>query len=142
MDEARPDIATRADILRLTTTFYERAFRDELIGPIFTDVAHMDLEEHLPVICNFWATILLDERSYRGGAFAPHARIHQQVPLTAQHFRRWLATWQATVDDLFAGPVAERAKFHAARTADAFHGRLAPPPAPAEWVHHVEGNKR
>ena len=32
---------------------------DEVIGYLFTDVARLDLEEHLPQIGNFWEQVLL-----------------------------------------------------------------------------------
>jgi hemoglobin len=145
MDDTRPtlhDIAGRDDIRRLVQEFYTRAFRDELLGPVFVDVARMDLAAHLPVMVEFWSTVLLGERSYRGGAFIPHADLHAQVPLTWTHFSRWLSIWFATVDDCFAGEVAEDAKVRAARVAAAFHGRLNPPdPAqlPTELVVHRRG---
>jgi hemoglobin len=118
------DIATRDDCERLVRAFYERALTDPIIGFIFTDVARLDLEAHVPTITSFWETVLLDARSYRGGAFAPHALLHAKVGLRLGHFRRWLALWNETVDALFAGPVADEAKAHAQRVAGAFHSRL------------------
>jgi len=47
------DIETRADIDDLMNRFYTRAINDETIGYIFTDVAKLDLEHHLPVIGDF-----------------------------------------------------------------------------------------
>ena len=127
------DIETRADCERLVRAFYTRAFADPVIGFLFTDVARLDLEGHVPVITSFWETILLGARSYSGGAFAPHAALHRQVPLRAGHFARWLALWHDTVDALFSGERAELAKAHADRVAHAFHGRLqtlGPPETP------------
>lgn len=118
------DISTREHIRTLVVAFYGRAFRDELLGPVFTDVAQMDLDAHLPVMVEFWSTVLLGTRSYGGGAFLPHMQLHRQVPLTRRHFDRWLAIWRATVDDHFTGPVADDAKLRAERVADAFHDRL------------------
>jgi hemoglobin len=118
------DISDRADCERLVRAFYGRALEDPLIGWLFVDVAKLDLEAHVPVIASFWETILLGGRSYAGGAFAPHAALHQRAPLRAAHFERWLVLWRATVDELFAGERAELAKAHAARVAHAFHGRL------------------
>src|SRR4051794_41580447 len=117
---ARPDIETRADCERLVRAFYSRALVDPVIGYLFTDVAKLDLEAHVPRIASFWETILLGARSYGGGAFAPHARVHAQVRLREGHFARWLALWNETVDELFAGERAELAKAHAARVAAAF----------------------
>jgi hemoglobin len=124
MTDARLDIATRADCERLVRAFYGRALTDPVIGFIFTDVARLDLETHVPRIASFWETILLGAHSYGGGAFAPHALIHRQVPLRAGHFERWLWLWRTTVDELFAGDRAELAKAHATRVAGAFHRRL------------------
>jgi hemoglobin len=133
VSEPLADIETRDDVLRLVTEFYARAFRDELLHTAFVDVAQMDLEAHLPVITDFWSTMLLGERSYRGGAFAPHARLHERYPLGAQHFRRWLAIWRATVDELFAGPHAELATSRAETIAAGFLKRLEEPD-PGPWI--------
>jgi hemoglobin len=121
---ALADIETREDCERLVRAFYGRALKDPIIGFIFTDVARLDLEAHVPRIASFWETILLGARSYGGGAFAPHARLHAQVRLREGHFARWLALWNDTVDELFAGERAELAKAHAARVARAFLARL------------------
>jgi hemoglobin len=118
------DIETREDVERLVRAFYGRALTDPIIGFIFTDVAHLDLEAHVPQISSFWETILLGAQSYRGGAFRPHAELHMKVPLRSGHFERWLVLWRETVDELFAGERAELAKAHALRVARAFHGRL------------------
>jgi hemoglobin len=120
----KPDIETRGDVERLVRAFYGRAMDDPMIGYLFTDVAQLDLEAHVPEITSFWETILLGAQSYRGGAFAPHAQLHMKSPLRAGHFERWLVLWTTTVDELFDGPRAGYAKHHATRVARAFHGRI------------------
>ncbi len=119
------DIETRADCERLVRAFYGRALADPVIGFLFTDVAQIDLEAHVPRITDFWETVLLGGTAYRGGVFGPHLRLHQKAGLRAGHFTRWLALWSETVDGLFAGERAETAKAHAVRTANAFVSRLA-----------------
>src|SRR3954469_7839444 len=136
------DIEDRADCERLVRAFYGRAFDDPLIGWLFTDVARLDLEAHVPVIASFWETILLGAQSYAGGAFRPHAELHARAPLRAAHFERWLVLWGATVDALFVRERAELAKAHAVRVAHAFHGRLqafSPPPAGGAFAVTVHG---
>ena len=125
------DIETRDDCERLVRAFYSRALTDPIIGFIFTDVARLDLEAHVPEIASFWETILLGAQSYRGGAFRPHIELHMKVRLRAGHFDRWLVLWHETVDELFEGPRAELAKAHAVRVARAFLGRLEAMSAPA-----------
>jgi hemoglobin len=120
------DIETRDDCERLVRAFYGQALTDPVIGWLFTDVARLDLEAHVPRIASFWETILLGARSYGGGAFAPHAALHARAQLRAGHFERWLSLWQRTVDELFEGERAQLAKAHAARVARAFHERLRP----------------
>ena len=107
---------------------------DEKIGWIFTDVAELDLEEHIPVIASFWATNLLGAKSYSGGAFGPHARLHMKAGgLRQEHFERWLVLWCQTVDEFYDGPLAAAAKVHALRVGNAFYGRLQlQPVAPAD----------
>ena len=97
MAATRADIATRADCERLVRAFYGRALDDPIIGWLFTDVARLDLEAHVPRITAFWETILLGAQSYNGGAFAPHAELHAKAQLRGGHFERWLWLWRATV---------------------------------------------
>jgi hemoglobin len=135
-----PDIEDRSDCERLVRAFYERAMDDPIIGFIFTDVAHLDLDAHIPVITDFWETILLGARSYGGGAFRPHAELHTKVRLLYGHFARWLGLWIMTVDELYAGEHAELAKSHAVRVATAFHRRLEGlEPEPGAEPERVEG---
>jgi len=123
------DLRDRNDVERLVSAFYQRAFADELIGPIFTEIAHMDLAAHLPVMCDFWETVLFRAGKYRRNAFNIHVELHQRpelgrAGLTAEMFERWLAIWGATVDDLYAGDTAEHAKIQASRIAHSIHRRL------------------
>ena len=126
----RTDIATHADCERLVCAFYAKAMSDPIIGWLFTDVARLDLEAHVPQIAAFWETVLLGTKSYSGTPFEPHARLHAKANLRAGHFGRWLALWTETVDELFAGERAELAKAHALRVSQAFHRRLQSHPAP------------
>ena len=109
------DIETRADIDEVLRDFYGAAFSDAGLGHIFTDIAHMDLDAHLPVIGNFWEKVLLNTDVYRGNAMRVHQDLHHRFPLTPAHFNRWLKLWRAAVDTRFAGPVADAAKAHADR---------------------------
>lgn len=90
------DIADRAHIEGLVSAFYQRAFTDPLLGPIFVDIAEMDLPAHLPVMCDFWESALLRTGSYHRNALLPHLRLNAKIELTATHFQRWLALWSAT----------------------------------------------
>lgn len=120
----RADISSRTDIEALVETFYSRAFVDNLIGPLFVDVAQMDLSAHLPVIADFWEVTLLRTGSYRRNALRPHVELHEKSPITPEHLLRWLDIWSSTVDNLHSGPRAEFAKEQARRIAYSMGRRL------------------
>ncbi len=133
------DIETRADCERLVRAFYAKAMADPVIGFIFTDVAKLDLEAHVPQITSFWETVLLGARSYDGSPFAKHVPVHAKVELREGHFQRWLGLWFGTVDELFAGERANQAKVHALRVGQAFHRRLQSFPSPRDAAPAFEG---
>lgn len=109
-------LETRDDIKLLVDTFYAKVRKDSLIGPIFTDVAKVNWDEHLPKLYNFWADLLLGEDTYRGRPFPPHMKLN----LIPSHFEQWLRLFVATVDENFVGLKAEEAKGRALRIARNF----------------------
>ncbi|MEU5376314.1 group III truncated hemoglobin [Streptomyces sp. NPDC005968] len=118
------DLSGRTDVEDLVRGFYRAAFADPLIGAVFTDVARMDLEAHMPVMCDFWESVLFRAGKYHGNALQPHLALNRSVALEQQHFARWLGTWQATVDSLFLGEKAELAKTQAVRIGGSLLRRL------------------
>lgn len=135
------DIAGRADIVRLVEAFYTRAFADDLIGYIFTDVAPMDLARHLPVMADFWQTVLFKAGLYNRNALKIHFDIDAKEPLTLEHFNRWLQLWTATVDEMYCGEKAELAKVQAHRIAGSMHRRVTGRPASAHTTISVRPDK-
>jgi len=111
----KKDIETRADIDDLMNRFYARAMTDETIGYIF-GIAELDLEHHLPVIGDFWETLLFGTGNYQSHGRNPlqiHGQLSLKTPLRAEHFRRWLEIFRETVDETFTGERAEFAKLRA-----------------------------
>lgn len=121
---ARADISGRTDITALLSDFYSRCFDDELLGPVFVDIAQLDLAAHLPTMCDFWETVLFRTGAYGGNALKPHQRLDERAHLRPGHFDRWLALWCATVDDRHAGEKADAAKLQATRIAGAMCRRI------------------
>jgi hemoglobin len=111
------DITSRSDIARLVNLFYDQVRADNLLGPIFDDVAHVDWVEHLPKMYDFWESVLFGTAVFKGNPLAVHRALARVAPMTAREFDRWVALFQATVDDLFTGVVAADAKMRAARIA-------------------------
>jgi hemoglobin len=143
MGRPRADLRDRTDVERMVERFYRRCFADDLLGPVFTDVARLDLPAHLPVMCDFWETVLFRTGAYRRNAYTVHAALHGRRELdpgglTGPMFQRWLAIWCANVDELYTGPLAERAKLQAGRIAASIERRLALRPRPSDAGDHAQ----
>lgn len=107
------DISTRQDIDALMVRFYGKAMTDPVIGYLFTDVAKLDLDHHLPVIGDFWESTLFGSGVYSRHGRNPlmiHAQLDRMSRLEPRHFERWLELFSDTVDASFTGTRAEHAK--------------------------------
>ncbi len=107
------DIENRADIEKLIVSFYEKVKLDTTIGFIFNEVVAMDWPHHIPVIVDFWETILLDNPVYKKNAMEVHYDLNKKVALKKEHFTSWLHLFTSTVDELFEGKIAALAKTRA-----------------------------
>ncbi len=114
------DIETEADVRRLVDEFYGAIREDALLNPIFTEVAKVDWAHHLPKMYAFWNNLILGISGYSGAPFPPHT----VLPVTREHFSRWLELFRATVDRYFTGPHAQRAKDAAGSIAHTFAMRM------------------
>lgn len=124
------DLANRDDVHALLSRFYGRVLTDDLLAAPFTEIRERGLASHLPVMCDFWETVLFRAGLYKGSALVVHRHVHNDHPLAHRHFIRWLTLWLATVDEMYRGPVAEQAKTQARRIAWAMHRRLTGTDAP------------
>lgn len=106
----KKDITTSEEIEFLVTEFYTTLQIDETIGYIFTEVAQLDLELHLPKIVRFWETILLGKRTYRGSVMRTHIDLNAKERITEIHFDKWIQIWKSTIDTYFEGEKANEAK--------------------------------
>ena len=101
------DIQTKEDLTFLMETFYSKMLIDEEIGYIFTDVAQLNLEAHLPSLTNFWENMLLQPNGYKKNVMDIHLKLNALEKLQPQHFDRWLSLLNETVRENFEGEKAE-----------------------------------
>ncbi len=111
------DIVSREDIRLLVETFYERIRRDAMLGPIFNETAAVDWDTHIPLLIDFWSTIVFSIPAYKGNPMQVHIELNAKTPLTKAHFDHWLEMFSTTVDDLFTGKTAEHIKQRAGHIA-------------------------
>lgn len=110
----KKDIESREDIEIFLKRFYDAVIKDPTIGIIFTKVAPLNLDHHIPLITDFWETILLDNPLYKKNAMEVHYQLNKIFPLQKKHFDAWLQLFNLILIDMYAGPVTELAKKRAA----------------------------
>jgi hemoglobin len=138
------DIGDRADVERFVRDFYRQAAMDDVLGPVFA-AAGINWNAHIETLVDFWSWQLFGKRGYVGNPLRAHEPAHARTPFTAGHFERWLELFENTIDNLFAGAVAELAKARARKMADALRRLLADvsdtgdTPVGATWVGDGRG---
>jgi hemoglobin len=115
---------TRAEVHDLVIDFYREVALDDLLGPVFGEIAEVDWAVHIPRLIDYWSQVLLGEAGYDGAILAAHRYVHGLEPLRVELFDRWYGLFVASVDGRWAGPRADRAKEHAATTASILARRL------------------
>lgn len=114
------DIININDIKLLVDSFYGKVRENELLSPIFENIINDQWPTHLDKMYRFWQTVLLDENTYSGSPFLPHAN----MPISNLHFGVWLELFFKTIDENFSGPKANEAKWRAEKMAEMFKSKI------------------
>jgi len=112
---ATRDIAGRSDVHDLVVDFYREIVFDDLLAPVFGEVAEVDWTSHIPRLIDYWCRVLFGEPGYRGAILTAHRHVHDLDAFRLEHFDRWYELWVHSIDAAWQGPVADDAKRHAAR---------------------------
>jgi hemoglobin len=121
----KKDIEDRKDIDLLMNTFYKELLADNTISYIFTDVVKLDMETHIPIIADFWESILLHKNVYHNNPIKIHLDMNRKTPLLKHHFDTWVRNFNDSVDTLFEGSVASMAKERALSIATVMQIKIA-----------------
>ncbi len=113
------DIQTEESIRLMVDSFYNNVRQDELLGSVFED-AISDWESHMPIMYEFWKKLLFGTGDYKRNPFQKHV----DLPVSAEHFTRWVQLFLQTIDDNFSGPKSEEAKRLAQSIAGSFQIRM------------------
>jgi hemoglobin len=111
------DLDDPTEIAEMVRRFYADVAQDDLLGPMFNDVARVDWAEHLPKLTAFWCRALLSMPGYQGNPYRAHQLVDARRPFTRAHFERWLDLFHTTLDLGWAGPRVEQAKALACKVA-------------------------
>jgi len=110
-------IESRTDIELLVNTFYAKIRKDDKLGAIFdSHIPDDKWPEHLAKLADFWETNLFGIPKFKGNPTQKHYNVDANLDYSIEqtHFGKWLQLWFETIDGLFVGDLASKAK-HAAR---------------------------
>ncbi|MBA4743628.1 group III truncated hemoglobin [Flagellimonas halotolerans] len=116
----KKEIQSLEEIKQLVDLFYGKVRKDPLLADIFNAVIKDNWPVHLEKMYRFWQTVLLQEHTYQGSPFAPHAKLR----VNKAHFNRWKQLFFETVDENFHGEKAVEAKFRAEKMAEMFQLKI------------------
>lgn len=120
MGRIMKDIRTRSEIAVIVDKFYAKIRQDQLLGSIFNrHIEETQWPAHIEKETDFWESNLFGTAGFRGNPSTKHTQVDQGLghTMSEHHFQQWLGLWFETVDELFSGEVAEKAKAAAARMA-------------------------
>ncbi|NNC94722.1 MAG: group III truncated hemoglobin [Chitinophagales bacterium] len=106
-------IKTRKDVRHLVNVFYAKIRKDELLGPIFnSQISAEKWPEHLNRLTDFWESNLFGVAKFIGNPSTKHIKVDASMDYTIEqiHFARWLHLWFETIDELYEGTLATKAK--------------------------------
>ena len=105
----KPDLDSPEHIALFVDRFYQKMLCDDLLAPIFTDVALIDIHQHIPIICSYWEKLLLGKKNYKRHTMNKHRAIHARYVFTDKEFERWLMFFKQTAEQGFEGVYTQRA---------------------------------
>jgi len=104
-NDAQARIATvdEASIRTLVHTFYDRVRDDTQLSPLFEQALVGRWASHLEKMCDFWASLVLGAKRYRGNVQQAHQPLSGIEPA---HFSRWLYLFLDTAERMFVPAAA------------------------------------
>lgn len=108
------DIESRADVRILVEKFYEKIRQNDEIGHFFNE-SISDWDAHFEKLTDFWESNLFFKSTYEGNPKLAHIQVDQAFgeSISNYHFGIWMNLWFETIDELYCGEMANRAKTNA-----------------------------
>ena len=98
---AEPNVES---LTALVHGFYADVRADALLGPVFDAALHDRWEPHLARMVDFWSTVALGSKSFKGNVYAKHMAL---TGVTPAHFAAWVRLWGEHTERRFAPEVAQ-----------------------------------
>jgi hemoglobin len=104
------DINNRSDVEKFVNAFFKRLMNDDEFNYIFSVISGVEILSHLDAQYNFWESAIFQNKKYKEDVLHIHLELHLKYKLNQDHFNKWLILFNETVDALFYGKNASKAK--------------------------------
>lgn len=108
--DIKPDLTDRVAIESMVEGFYAKVLSDPILAPVFLEVAHIRIDEHLPRIVDYWSKMLHADKAYKRNTIAIHRDLHKKQAFRRMHYEQWLRLFLSNLDEQFDGPYTEKAR--------------------------------
>ena len=83
-------VPSTESLTALVHGFYADVRADPLLGPVFEEALRDRWEPHLARMVDFWSTVMLGTRTFRGNLVQRHMQLQDVSPA---HFNAWIQLW-------------------------------------------------
>ena len=112
------DIKDVQSVRTLLDKFYSRAGKDDLLKPVIASLTDSGFRNETQD--KYWQEAILSDATLERTTLPKHVRLMSRH----QYFTRWLTIFFQTIDSLFSGPNADKAKLLVIRKAEQFQTSL------------------
>ena len=99
-----PNEPTVQSLTELVHSFYADVRADPLLSPVFEEALRDRWEPHLARMVDFWSTVALGSKRFRGNVFTKHMALQGVTPA---HFAAWVRLWGEHTNRVFTPEVAQ-----------------------------------
>lgn len=102
------DIYNNNDLYLVVDEFYKKLLGDPSIAYFFTDIVKIKLEDHLPILVNFWSQSLFNTGGYYKNLMQIHLDINEKENFSPELFKIWLTHFNNAIAENFSGTNADK----------------------------------
>lgn len=106
----KKDIETLEEIELFVKQFYKTLCELPEMDHLYNKVIQINWEHHIPIMVNFWGSLILREGKYKGDILAHHQKVMKVIPLTRELFRTWEECFIEVLDSLYEGQNCNKTK--------------------------------
>lgn len=120
----KKDVQNREDLRLLMKKFYGKVKTDDCISVFFNASTHINWDEHIETMCDFWENVLFYTGDYEGNPLDAHRRVNKRHTTTPQHFACWRKLFESTLKEDFSGPNTKKMITHSRAISEVMQAKI------------------